>query len=153
PRSAERRELVIMRALDIKLVRNLGRLWAQSVAIALVMACGVATLILSVGAYRSLDDTRSAYYERNLFADVFANAVRVPAPVASAIADIPGVAAVEARIVRPMIIDMPGMVEPASGEVISLPDFRPARVNAIHLREGRNPERGRPGEVMVDEAF
>ena len=35
-----------MRALDIKLFRDLAHLWAQSLAIAMVMACGVATLIL-----------------------------------------------------------------------------------------------------------
>jgi putative ABC transport system permease protein len=57
--------------LDKKLVRDLARLWPQALAIALVMSAGVATLILAVGAYRSLDETRAAYYERNRFADIF----------------------------------------------------------------------------------
>ena len=61
-----------MRALDIKLFRDLRRLWAQALAIALVIAGGVATLVLAVGSYRSLDETRTAYYERYRFADVFA---------------------------------------------------------------------------------
>ena len=59
-----------MRTLDKKLVRDLVRLWPQGLAIALVMAAGVATFILAVGAYRSLEETRTAYYERNRFADV-----------------------------------------------------------------------------------
>jgi putative ABC transport system permease protein len=43
-----------MSALDRKLFRDLGRMWAQALAIALVMACGVAVLVLSVGTYRSI---------------------------------------------------------------------------------------------------
>ncbi len=75
-----RRDRVVraMHPLDIKLFRDLRQMWAQALAIALVMACGVATLILAVGAYRSLDETRSAYYERYRFGDVFASAVRAP---------------------------------------------------------------------------
>ena len=36
--------------LNLKLLRDLGHIWAQALAIALVMACGVATLILAFGA-------------------------------------------------------------------------------------------------------
>ena len=67
-----------MRALDKKLVYDLRRIWAQALAIALVMACGVATIILSIGSYRSLEETRSAFYERYRFGSVFASAVRAP---------------------------------------------------------------------------
>ena len=45
----------VLQVLDTKLVRDLWRLWAQALAIALVIAGGVATLILAVGSYRSLD--------------------------------------------------------------------------------------------------
>ena len=82
-----------MRALDIKLLRDLKRLWAQALAIALVIAGGVATLILAVGSYRSLDETRTAYYERNRFADVFAVVNRAPKTLIDQVAEIPGVAA------------------------------------------------------------
>ena len=67
-----------MTALDIKLLRDLKRLWPQALAVALVLACGVATLILATGAYRSLEETRRAYYERYRFGDVFASATRAP---------------------------------------------------------------------------
>jgi putative ABC transport system permease protein len=50
-----------MRALDIKLLRDFRRLWAQAMAIALVMASGVATLVLASGASVSLEESRSAY--------------------------------------------------------------------------------------------
>ena len=44
-----------MRALDRKLLRDLKRLWAQALAISLVVGGGVATLVMAVGSYRSLE--------------------------------------------------------------------------------------------------
>ena len=50
--------------LHVKLLRDLVRLWPQVLAIAFVVAAGVATLVLGVGAIRSLTDTRDAYLSR-----------------------------------------------------------------------------------------
>ena len=61
-----------MRILDKKLFRDLKRLWAQALAIVVVVAGGVATVVGAVGSIRSLEETRDAYYERYQFADVFA---------------------------------------------------------------------------------
>ncbi len=142
-----------LRALNLKLVRDLRRLWAQSLAVALVMACGVATLVLAVGAYRSLDETRAAYYERFRFGDVFASAVQAPKAVASAIAAIDGVAAVETRIVKLALLDIEGMREPATGLAISIPEGRDPAVNGVFLRQGRMPEASRSNEVAVNSNF
>src|SRR5215216_4857828 len=100
-----------MRALDIKLFRDLLRLWAQALAIALVVAGGVATLVLAVGSHRSLDETRGAYYERNRFADVFATVSRAPKTVLDRIEEIPGVAAAEVRIAKLALLDIPNYLE------------------------------------------
>ncbi|AHM05485.1 ABC-type antimicrobial peptide transport system, permease component [Roseibacterium elongatum DSM 19469] len=59
-----------MQALDRKLLRDFRRLWVQALAIALVLACGVAILLTAVGMHTALTDTRDAYYERNRFADI-----------------------------------------------------------------------------------
>ena len=75
-----------MTALDIKLLRDVRRLWAQVLAIALVVGGGVATLVLAVGSHRSLEETRIAYYERYGFADVFAQVKRAPKALADRIA-------------------------------------------------------------------
>src|SRR6516165_2960070 len=89
-----------MRMLDRKLYRDLWRLCAQPLAIALVDGGGAATLVAAVGTLRSLEETRDAYYERYQFADVFAPLRRAPKSLASRIAEIPGVAAVEPRIAK-----------------------------------------------------
>lgn len=140
-------------ALDRKLVRDAVRLWPQALAIAMVLASGVATFILAVGAYRSLDETRRAYYERYRFADVFATVTRAPRTLVPRIQEISGVVAVETRIVKHALLDIAGMSQPATGLAVSLPDYREARLNRLHLRMGRLPEPGRTGEVTVNEAF
>ena len=89
-----------MPALDIKLFRDVVRLWAQVLAIALVIGGGVATLVLAVGSHRSLEETRIAYYERYSFADVFALVKRAPKALVDQITQIPGIAAVDVRIAK-----------------------------------------------------
>ena len=142
-----------MRVLDRKLLRDLRRMWAQALAIALVMASGVATYVLASGAYHSLDETRAAYYLRYRFADVFAQVRRAPKSVTEQILAIPGVAAAEPRITHLALLDVEGLAEPASGMAVSIPDLHEPRLNLPHLREGRLPERARTDEVTVNEAF
>ncbi|MCG8543197.1 MAG: hypothetical protein MJE12_03195, partial [Alphaproteobacteria bacterium] len=67
-----------MRALNRKLLRDLWRLRGQVLAIALVIASGVAVLVMSLTTYESLRGTAEAYYERYRFADVFASVKRAP---------------------------------------------------------------------------
>jgi putative ABC transport system permease protein len=142
-----------MRALDRKLLRDLGRLWAQSLAVALVMACGAATLILAIGTYGSLEETRTAYYDRYRFGDVFASATRAPKSLLGEIAAIPSVMVAEAGIKETFLIDIDGMREPASGVAISLPPGNDPAVNALYLRDGRLPELARANEVAVNANF
>lgn len=142
-----------MSPLDKKLVRDMKRLWTQALAIALVMAAGVATLILGIGSYRSLDETRSAYYERYRFADIFATVKRAPDSLARRIAGIPGVATVQTRIVEGALLDVENMRAPATGMAMSVPDHREAKLNRQYLRMGRFPAPGSTREVMVNESF
>lgn len=142
-----------MRALDRKLLRDVARLWAQALAIALVVAGGVATMILAVGTMRSLDATRVAYYERYQFADVFATVRRAPNALADKIAAIPGVAVVDTRIEKLVPLDIPGYSAPATGQLISLPAGEQPTLNQLYLRTGRLPEQGKSDEVVVSEGF
>jgi putative ABC transport system permease protein len=142
-----------MSALDIKLLRDVRRLWAQSLAIALVVAGGVASLVMAVGSFNSLEETRIAYYERLQFADVFAMAKRAPKTLLTEIAEIPGVAAAEGRIVKLALLDIPEFAEPATGEFISLPEGGQPRLNQLYLRSGRLPQPTSEQEVVVTDGF
>lgn len=142
-----------MTTLDTKLRRDLRRLWGQVLAIALVIAGGVASLVLSTGSFRSLDETRTAYYERYQFADVFAEVTRAPKTLVTRIAEISGVAAVEARIAKLALLDIPEFPEPATGRFISLPESGTPLLNRLFIRDGRLPAVNDLDEVVVNESF
>jgi len=142
-----------MHAVHRKLLRDLVRLWPQALAIALVLAAGAATLILGIGAYQSLAETRTAYYERNRFADIFADLTRAPKIVEDQIARIPGVASVETRIAKIALLDLPNLAEPASARFVSIPELHEQKLNLLHLRSGRLPLPGDEHEVVVSEPF
>lgn len=142
-----------MTALNKKLARDLKRIWAQALAIALVIASGVALLVMAYGVANSLIETRAAYYERYRFADIFAGLKRAPVSLTQTLALIPGVSLLEHRIVGRAIIEIEGFVEPVSGRLVSLPESGEQKLNQIVLRRGRMPHPGRNDEVIASEAF
>ncbi len=142
-----------MRALDRKLLRDLWRIKGQALAIALVIGAGVATFVMSMGTLDSLEQTRAAYYERYRFAEVFALVKRAPELLAERIAGIPGVKMMETRIVKDVTLDIPGLEEPATGRLISIPERGEPHLNALVIRSGRSVAPGRPDEVVISEAF
>jgi putative ABC transport system permease protein len=142
-----------MTALNRKLIRDLAQMKGQTLAICLVMASGVAMFIMSLSTLDSLVLAQATYYERYRFADVFAHLKRAPNSLAARIAELPGVARVQTRVVREVNLDVAGLAEPAIGRILSLPEHGRLALNEVHLREGRYPEPGRPGEVLVGEAF
>lgn len=140
-------------ALDRKLIRDIWQMKGQTVAITLVIACGVATFVMSLTTLRSLQLTQETYYEQYHFAHVWSHVKRAPKSLEERIAEIPGVARLQTRIVAGVTLDVPDMKEPASGQLISLPDRGEALLNQLHLRTGRLPEPGREGEVAASETF
>jgi putative ABC transport system permease protein len=142
-----------MRPLDLKLFRDLGRMKGQTVAAALVMACGLAVMVMARSLIVSLKAARDAYYTSCHFADVFCDLKRAPNAFRSRLAQIPGIGAVETRVTGSVILDLPGLKEPADGVILSLPEDRPQQLNLLFLRAGRLPEPGSNNEVVVGEAF
>lgn len=140
-----------MHAMDIKLLRDFRRLWVQGLAIALVLAAGVAVILMSSGMSRALNETRSAYYETNRFAHVFASARRAPDSLIHRLRDIEGVAQVQTQVRSYALLDIPGRAKPATGLLISRPESGEPALNVPLLRKGRWPEG--PGETVVNEPF
>jgi putative ABC transport system permease protein len=139
--------------LDRKLVRDLGRMWLQVAAVGLVLGCGLALFVMATGMYGSLERARDAYYARARMADLAVAVVRAPERVASDLANVPGVASVEARVTGVGLLDLPGVSEPVSARLVSLPAGRAPRVNDLVLYSGRLPSAARDNEVLVNEAF
>ena len=142
-----------MRALERKLLRDVVHLRGQLIAVALVVMCGVAMWVTMRGAFHSLVLSQRVYYQDDRFADVFAHLVRAPLSVATAVQAVPGVTAVQPRIVFDVTLDVKGLAEPATGRLVSIPEDSHPRLNDVHLRQGRWIEATHPEEVIISEAF
>lgn len=134
-------------------MRDLIHLRGQVVAVALVVACGIATYVTMRSSYDALVVSREAYYQEYRFADVFAQLKRAPESLSSEIQSLPGVATTQTRVVLEVTLDVPGLDEPATARLVSIPERRTAILNDLYIRQGRYIEPGRRDEVLVSEAF
>ncbi len=142
-----------MQVLDRKLLRDLWRMRINVIAIVLVLGCGVAILVMAVGMRGSLERTRLTYYASYKMADLAVSLVRAPANIANKLAAIPGVLAVETRVAGLALLDLPGVKEPASAHLVSLPRLGRPGVNDLSLAKGRWPDTDRADEILVNEAL
>jgi putative ABC transport system permease protein len=125
----------------------------QATAISMVIGAGVAMFIMYLSTFHSLRLTQQTYYDRYRFADVFAGLTRAPMNLRDRVAEIPGVARADARVVVDVTLDVPDLTEPASGRLIGIEVPPRPMLNDLFLRRGRLPSPGRPDEVLVSEAF
>jgi len=143
----------VVSALTRLLWRDLGHMRAQALAAVLVVACGVATFVAMRSTYLSLLRAQQDYYASYRFADLFVMLKRAPLAVASRIASMPGVARVDPRVVADVTLDLPGLDEPATGHLVSIPEQGWPVLNLLHLRSGRYVSPGRDNEVLMSAAF
>ncbi len=142
-----------MKVLNRKLLRDLWRLRGQVLAIAMVVASGVAVLVMSLATLSSLQETAVTYYERHRFADVFASVTRAPEQLAARIAGIPGVQHAETRISKLATLDIAGFEEPVIGQLVSIPEHGESVLNRLALLAGRRVQPDHPDEVVLSEPF
>jgi putative ABC transport system permease protein len=139
--------------LDRKLWRDIMILRGQVITIALVVAAGVAVFVGSVSTYDSLQAGRDRFYADARFPQIFVSLKRAPLSVVAQLNNIPGVATVEPRIVRDVIVDWPGSVLPVSGRMVSLSRAGDEPLARLHLRRGTAPGPDDTHGIAVNEAF
>lgn len=142
-----------MTALNLKLLRDLWHMRGQALAIAAVIAGGVATLVMSLSTYDSLLTTRDLFYGEYRFAQVFTTLKRAPEAVAQRLKEIPGVERLETRVVAVVKLEVEGFGDPVTGVLSSVPDVGEPLLNTLHLKRGRwvTPYSG--DEVIVSDTF
>lgn len=140
-------------ALERKLLRDIWRMRGQMLAVLLVTMCGIATFVTMRGSYEALLSAQTDYYERYRFADVFVSLKRAPSTLLERIRAIPGISAADGRIVFDASVDVPGLDEPATARLVSLPIREGEGLNNVHLRQGRLPAADSRDEALVSEAF
>ena len=144
---------MVIRALNQKLLRDLARLKMQAIATALVVAAGTAVFIGTAATARALRLSEERYYADYRFAHVWARLAHAPTRVLTQIANIPGVAAVEGRLTAQGVINVPAVMEPATGLFIGIPAAPGHALNDVYVRRGRHVEASGANEVLVSEAF
>lgn len=142
-----------MKSLNKKIIRDLWHLRGQVFAIGLVIASGVATLLMSLSTMEALDDTVNAYYERYHFADVFVNLKRAPDSLERKIAAIPGVRTVQNRITGFVTVEVDGFHEPVMAQIVGIPTKKPAILNQLAMRKGQGLDASLKDQVILNEPF
>lgn len=142
-----------MTSLSRKLLRDILHLRGQMLAIASVIACGIAVFVSMQSVYRSLLTSQSDYYSEYRFADIFGQVKRAPESLRETISALDGVAVVQTRIVIDVQLDVPNLKEPATGRLVSIPEHRTPMLNDLFLRSGRYIEADKDDEVLVSETF
>ncbi|WP_018716811.1 ABC transporter permease [Arhodomonas aquaeolei] len=140
-------------ALRRKALRDLWNLRGPMLAIALVLASGVAAYVGLNTTHTGLERTRDAFYRDYRFADVFVSLKRAPETATSRLAAIPGVASARTRVVARANLDVPGFPEPATAQLVSIPDGRRPGLNRLYLSQGRLPRTAATDEVVVSQSF
>jgi len=140
-------------ALNIKLLRNLWSLKGQGLAIAAVIATGVAMYVMSFTALESLYLSQQSVYRSQYFADVFANLKRAPESQAERLRQLPGVGLLETRVQAPVRIELADYDQPITGLALSIPEGRQPQLNRLFLRAGQLPDPERDDQLLVSEAF
>lgn len=142
-----------MSLLDRKLVRDLIALRGQVATIALVVASGVAVFIASISTYDSLLSGRDRFYEEAHFPQIFVTLKRAPLSIMPRLAALPGVAAVEPRIVREVIVDLPAAPMPVSARMVSLSHAGDEPLARLVMRTGTAPGPHDSRNAVINEAF
>lgn len=139
--------------LDKKLVRDLWSMRTQVLSIALLIAAGIAVLVMSVSDYLALVRAMDDHYRNERFADVFATMKRAPQSLVDEVRGIDGVGVVEARISQAIRVIRPDSELPISGRILSLPSMGQPLLNRLYVVEGHLPDPARPQEVVVNAAY
>lgn len=142
-----------MKTLNQKLIRDIWRNRSQMLAIAFVIAGGVAVCLMSIFNYYSLAQTRDVYYRSHQFADVFVQLTRAPMQIAQRASVLNSISQVEPRIESAVKVRLSGFEHPIQGKLISLAEQASTQLNRLTLLRGRMPESNRDNEVIVIGSF
>ncbi len=142
-----------MSLLDRKLVRDIVAMRGQVITIALVVAAGIAVFVASISTYRSLWSGRDRFYAETRFPQIFVSLKHAPLAVVPQLEEISGVATIQARIARDVVVDWPASPLPVSARIISIANSGDEPLARLHLRRGTAPSSGETRSAAVNEGF
>jgi len=140
------------RTLWRKTLRDLRASWAQSLALVVIVALGIASYVALTGAYRDLGSSYQHTYDALNFADVTFRVRSAPRSAAETLAAVEGVAAVTPRLVLDTGYLLPDDT-PIRARLIGLDARAQPAVNQVHLLEGDFLSPDDPTGVLVESHF
>ncbi|MBS1702685.1 MAG: ABC transporter permease [Armatimonadetes bacterium] len=143
-----------MSILTRKLVRDWIASGWQYIAITVTVMLGITFFNAAYSAYVNLDSSYSGSYRQLRFEDFGVSFNAAPRRVAERIQKVPGVAAVEARLVEDVGLELPNRGNlKLVGRLISVPAGRPATVDDLNIVEGRTLVKATAREILLEAAF
>jgi len=141
-------------ALHRKLGRDIRASLGMLVTVVAIIAVGTGSFVGLASAHRTLTASQAAYYREYRFADFWVELKKAPLSAVERVADLPGIATLETRVVFNVIVDLPGVIRPLRGRLLSVParGFERA-INGICLLRGSGFSDDRGEEVILGEAF
>jgi putative ABC transport system permease protein len=140
--------------LHRKLLRDVWSARWQFLAISMVQALGVALFHGSLVGYENQKASYHESYDRLAFADVTVAVERAPRSVIRQIARLPGVTAVEGRLVVEVEVEQAGGRRGrVIGRLVTLPPGGTPRVNRVRLLEGAAAGTSRRREALLEVGF
>jgi len=140
--------------LNRKLWRELRQNAGAMVAVVVIAAFGAGSYVGMGSAQRILEASQAAYYRDYRFADFWIDVKKVPLTTVERLAERDGIAALQARIVFDVILDLPAQTRPINGRLISFPERRDdTTLNDLYLIRGSGFSADRDEEVIISDAF
>lgn len=144
---------MVRQLLDRKLRRDLQSHLGSLVAIAVVVACGIASFVTMRSMVSLLGDAQRSYYASSRFPDVFAHVRRAPRSLERRLQDIPGIARLQLRPMGEIVLRVPGLDDPATARLVGVEGETGASLNRVFLRQGRLPAADEDDAVALSEGF
>ncbi len=142
-----------MSVLNRKLRRELLQHRGVLVSIIAIVVLGVACLVSMTSSYLNLLAERDSYYRDGRMAHFWVDMVRMPDADLDRLPEMPGIEAIQPRISYPATVELADVIEPVSGQVLSLPPPEQVAINDIVVRSGQRPLPGDRDSVLVGESF
>ena len=139
----------------LKLRRDIAASRWQFLAVAVVIALGVAIFIGAYGSYQNLRSSYDRSYDELRMADLWFEVGDAPAALEQDVAAVEGVAATEGRLVEELPIVLPEAgPERMLGRFVTLPAERHPAVNDVKVTKGQyfSPQSGEP-QVLLEDGF
>ncbi len=143
-----------MSLLALKLVRDLWQSRWQYLAVGFTVMLGVTLYGATYMSYGNLDASFRHSYDRLRFEDFGVSFHAAPERVAERVRRIPGVRAVEGRLIEDVVIEIPGRsTKKLIGRLISIPSDRRPSVNDLLITRGRYLSGRTAREVILENSF